>query len=470
MVLTKSDFLLYLDAPIHLWASKHDQLTKKPPSDYDQHLMKQGYDVESLAHTFIEQTVANKTHQLLWQQTYLNGHFQVRTDAMVFDTEAQKFDLYEIKSRSEFDDLNVYDLTFQTIVVEANLPVRHQFAITLNKEYICHGELNIAELFHVEQVDVQVDDKREEVLAMRQDAWRVSQLDSPETLEACVKPKDCPCIEICHPNLPEHSIYHIPRIKKPKVLELRAQHILSIHDVPEDLKLSDKQRRHVDVAQSGEAVIDQARIASELASYQFPLSFFDYETFNPAIPQHDGYRPYQQMVFQYSLHTIDQGGQVSHAEFVADQEGDSGRMIVEHMKTQIADIGTVLVWNKTFEMGRNTEMAERYPDLAEFLLSLNDRIRDLADIFSKDMYVHPGFKGSWSIKNVLPVIVPALSYKELEIGKGDQAMLAWWNMRDDKMSELEKETVKQNLLKYCGLDTWAMVEIWRELLKLIAEC
>ncbi len=467
MFLTKSDFLLYLDAPIHLWASKHDRLTKKPPSDYDQHLMKQGYEVESLAHTFLEQTIVDETHQLLWQQTYLDGHFQVRTDAMVFDKPAQKYDLYEIKSRSEFDDLNVYDLTFQTIVVEANLPnLRHQFAITLNKDYVRHGELDLTALFKVEQVDEQVDDKRVEVLAMRQDAWATCELESAKSLEPCVKPKNCPCLELCHPNLPDHSIYHIPRIKKATVLALRAQHVFSIHDVPEDLPLSAKQRRHVEAAQSGETTIDHERVSNELASYQFPLSFFDYETYNAAIPPHDGYRPYQQMVFQYSLHIIGADGAVTHSEFVADDEGDSGRMTVEHLQTQLGGTGTVLVWNKTFEMGRNSEMAKRYPDLAAFLLSLNDRIRDLADIFSKDMYVHPGFKGSWSIKNVLPVIVPVLSYKELEIGKGDQAMSAWWNMRHDKMSELEKETVKQNLLKYCGLDTWAMVEIWKEMKKL----
>lgn len=425
--------------------------------------MKQGYEVEKFAHAFIDQTIVSKTKELLWQKTFTDSHFQVRTDALIYDTQAKVYDLYEIKSRNEFDTLNVYDLTFQTIVVEANLPLRHQFAITLNKDYVRHGELDIATLFTVEQYDQQVDDKRAEVLAMRQDAWRICQLDSPATLEPCVKPKKCPCSELCHPNLPDHSIYHIPRIKKSTVLELRGKQILSIHDVPEDLKLSAKQRRHVDVAQSGEVVIDRARIANELALFTFPLSFFDYETFNPAIPQHDGYRPYQQMVFQYSLHTINQAGQISHVEFIADCDSDPARITAEHLKEQIGESGTILVWNKSFEMGRNEEMAERYPELAEMMLALNKRVYDLGDFFSKDMYIHPQFKGSWSIKNVLPVLVPSLSYKELEIGKGDQAMQAWWEMQNGSMSGEEKAVVKKNLLKYCELDTWAMVEIWRKL-------
>lgn len=463
MVLTKSDFLLYLDAPIHLWASKHDHLTKQPLSDYDQHLMKQGYEVEKLAHEFINQTIASDTKKLHWQETYNDGLFQVRTDALIFDESANVYDLYEIKSSSEVDKINIYDVTFQALILEDQISLRNIFVITLNKEYVRQGPLDITQLFSVVLVDELVDDKREETLILRKDALKVMQLDTQDSLEPCVKPKTCPCVDVCHPDLPDYSIYDIARIKKDKILQLKANKIISIHDVPADFALSGKQRKHVDVAQSGLPEINQLKIAQELASFQYPLHFFDYETYNAAVPPHDGYRPYQQMVFQYSLHSIDENGQITHAEYVADTEGDSALLTSEHLKENFAETGTVLVWNKSFEMSRNTEMAERYPDLADFLLSINNRVYDLGDIFSKDMYIHPGFKGSWSIKNVLPVLVPELSYKDLEIGKGDQAMLSWWEMRNGTMSEIEKENIKQSLLKYCELDTWAMVEIWRKL-------
>ncbi len=98
-----------------------------------------------------------------------------------------------------------------------------------------------------------------------------------------------------------------------------------------------------------------------------------------------------------------------------------------------------------------------------FLSYLNERIYDLGDFVSRGLYLHPGFKGSWSLKNVLPVMVPGLNYEDLEIGNGEEAMLAWWNLVHGQLSEAQVEPVKQALLKYCQLDTLAMVNIWKKL-------
>ena len=108
-------------------------------------------------------------------------------------------------------------------------------------------------------------------------------------------------------------------------------------------------------------------------------------------------------------------------------------------------------------------MAIIHPEYANFLTDLNNRIYDLGDLINFGFYLHPDFKGSWSIKNVLPVMVPELSYKEMAIGKGDVAMMAWWNMVNDNMPVDEVEKTKESLLKYCELDTWAMVRILEKL-------
>jgi hypothetical protein len=128
--------------------------------------------------------------------------------------------------------------------------------------------------------------------------------------------------------------------------------------------------------------------------------------------------------------------------------------------------GTIFVWNKTFEMSRHKELAIIHPEYADFLLDLNERIYDLADFVKNGWYLHPRFKGSWSLKNVLPVMVPELSYADMQIGAGDQAMVAWWEMVDGNMPAVKVEKTKKALLKYCELDTWAMVEIWDKFRKL----
>jgi len=122
-----------------------------------------------------------------------------------------------------------------------------------------------------------------------------------------------------------------------------------------------------------------------------------------------------------------------------------------------------LVWNQSFEKTQNKLMAARLPAYAEFLHSVNDRVYDLMKIFTQGFYVHPKFKGKTSIKKVLPVLCPELSYGDLEIQNGIAAVIKWHHMTDGRMSETEASQAYQDLLKYCCLDTWAMVRIWEEL-------
>jgi hypothetical protein len=142
---------------------------------------------------------------------------------------------------------------------------------------------------------------------------------------------------------------------------------------------------------------------------------------------------------------------------------DPSKSLIKQLREDIGDTGTVFVWNKPFEMTRNKELAIIHPEFAAFLEDLNDRIYDLGDFINFGFYLHPKFKGSWSIKNVLPVMVPELSYDEMEIGKGDQAMMAWWELINDKLSMDDAEKTKTALLEYCKLDTWAMVKIWERM-------
>ncbi len=153
---------------------------------------------------------------------------------------------------------------------------------------------------------------------------------------------------------------------------------------------------------------------------------------------------------------------IGNKEFLETKATDPAINLLKKLKEDIKDTGSIVVWNKQFESTRNTEMGTIYPEHKEFLEDLNTRMIDLADFINKEMYIHPKFLGSWSIKNVLPVMVPDLSYKNLKINKGDIAMLTWWKMVNKK----DKKEAK-DLLEYCKLDTLAMVRIWERLKTLI---
>ena len=135
------------------------------------------------------------------------------------------------------------------------------------------------------------------------------------------------------------------------------------------------------------------------------------------------------------------------------------------MRQDISDTGSVVVWNKSFECPRNKELGQLFPEYNDFFLGMNSRVYDLKDIFTKNYYVDPGFHGSNSIKDVLPVLAPHLSYKDLAIGKGDLASVRWYEIAvgEDKSGA---DQVFADLLEYCKLDTFAMVEIYNVLRKI----
>jgi hypothetical protein len=318
----------------------------------------------------------------------------------------------------------------------------------------------------IRDVSTEVNELRVEVLRAREEARQVIENKSPEVIMGCVKPDRCPCPNLCHPDLPEYPIYDLPRLQERKARDLKGNGILAIEDIPDDYPLSERQRNQIEAVRSGEAHIDHKAIAKELAKIEYPLYFLDYETFNPGLPVHDGYRPFQHMVFQYSLHVFDSpGSKPEHVEFLFTDPTDPGAKLVEDLARHIGERGTVVVWNKTFEAERNKEMAEMYPAYRSMLLNINERIFDLMGIFRKGYYIHPDFHGSSSIKKVLPVIAEDfdLRYIDLQIPKGDEAMIAWHDIMSGVLSVEESKAVKQYLRRYCEMDTMAMVEIWKAL-------
>lgn len=466
MQLTKSDFLLFLEAPRHLWAEKHE-LIVKTPSPFEINVMKQGYEVEALAKEYLEKYILKQDEDLIFQKTFTNNQFTVRTDILVHKPATESYDLYEVKSGTSVKKENIYDVTYQFLIVNKQINLDRVFILHLNSEYIRYSNLNLVELFLAEDVTQKVLELEDEVYSLRDIALETALKPSQEGSQPCLNPKSCPCPDICYPELPEVSIFDIFRLSKKKKTELISQGILDIKDVPKNFPLNQKQRQIVAVAQSNIDLINREAIRKEFQHFTFPIYFLDYETYLSAIPLYDGYKPQQQMVFQYSLHKMESlNGDTRHTEHLAITKDDPSKSLIKQLREDVGDTGTIFVWFKPFEMTRNKELAIIHPEFAEFLEDLNDRIYDLGDFINFGFYLHPKFKGSWSIKNVLPVMVPELSYGGMEIGKGDQAMMAWWELINDMLSTDDAEKTKTVLLEYCELDTFAMVKIWNKLFEL----
>ena len=470
-MITKSDFRLFLDSPRHLWAEKRNQWQENE-SEYQQNLRNEGYKVEKLAKKYLQKKAKKEKKLFSYQKQVVEGQFLARADALLYKPQDKSWDLYEVKSstyddqKPKLDKSDLYDLTFQSLVMENQIEITKHYLLFLNANYRRQEALNLDELFIPVLVSDEIVKLRDEVLIKREEAEKITQILNYLDLQACYNPKDCGCRHLCHPNLPEHHIYQVFYSSRRLLEKFRYEGINSLFDVSANTAMSDKQAKQMIVYRGKKRLIERDLIKAELAKYQYPLYFLDYETNASAIPEFDGHLPYQNQAVQYSLHVVEKSGKIRHHEYVYQGQNDPMKAVLQQLLEHIGKEGTVLVWNEAFEKSVNEKAALSYPDLVTKLQAINKRIRDLATPFKNQWYLDRRFHGSWSIKNVLPVLCPDLSYQDLEIGKGDVAMIQWRKMNETKTSQGEKERIKKNLLEYCKLDTWAMVRIWQELVKL----
>lgn len=473
--LTKTGYLNFLKCPQEFWLEHHEPLLFPREITLEhEHLRQQGYAVENLVRK-LAQFQPNETYIVEFQRTFQTADLAVRTDVVVIDKATGELEIYEIKSTNSVKDDHYDDVAFQKITaVRMGFNVRREYIITMNGDYVRQGEIDVEQLFKIHDVTSEVDARLAETEDNIQRAFDyLTTVPVPDLAEYCLAHKlDCRFLKLHFTGLPEYTVFDLLYLHHEKRRGLLSKGIIDIRDVPDDLRLTEKQRIQVAVARSGEPLIERDKISDRMCDWEYPLHFLDYETFQYAIPQFDGIKPFQQMVFQYSLHTIDRpGAGIRHSEYLSHGDDKPPRLIAEHLRDAMSGgIGTVFVWYESFEKGRNAEMAEMFPDLADFFAEVNAKTVDLMKIFSDYLWVHPDFRGRTSIKKVLPVVCPDLRYDQLGIGDGMTATIKWfravtWN----SLSDTERQKIFSDLHEYCTLDTLAMVGIYEALKKACAD-
>lgn len=473
--LTKTAYLSYLTCPQEFWLDYHDPEPAGEPLTLEhEHLRQQGYEVERLVRR-LARFQSNENFAVDFQRTFQTSEFLARSDVAVTHKETGVIDIYEIKAAASIKDEHLDDVAFQKMVAGlSGSTVGSCFVITMNGEYVRQGDIDAEQLFTITLVDDEISKRMPATEQQTRDA--IAYLDSvpvPSLVDYCMENKlSCRFIKLHFPDLPDYTVFDIAYLKHDKRRELLMRDIVDIRDVPEDFKLSDKQQIQIAAAKSGEILIDREKIAQEIDSWEYPLHFLDYETFAYAVPQFDGVKPFQQMCFQYSLHTQERpGSEIKHSYFLSHGNDDPPRAMAARLQQDLSGgIGTVFVWYEGFEKTRNSEMAAMFPEFSAFFEEVNAHTYDLMKIFADSLYVHPEFKGKTSIKKVLPVLVPELSYSDLGIGDGMTASISWYRAATwDTMDEAAREKIFSDLEKYCELDTLAMVRIFERLVDLTRE-
>ena len=482
-MLSKSKVIRGLQCPKSLWLYKHRYHLQDEIDASQQAIFDTGHDVGALAQQIwsggIDATegqpyanilAAKQTQRLLadgqhiiYEATFIFDDTLVAVDILAL--EDGKWNAYEVKSSTSVKEVNYDDAAVQFYVMRgAGLAVQNISIVHVNTDYVRDGDLNLAEFFIEENITEAVLEMQKEMGTTIQSLHDLLKEKMPEVEigSHCSDPYGCSFMGHCWQHVPDYSVFNIARISD-KAWDLYHKGILEVKDVPVDYPLSDNQQKQVDAEKSGVQIIDKEGIAAFIKDLEYPLYFLDYETINPAVPMFDGQQPYRQMPFQYSLHVQKkEGGPIANKEFLAPTNGkDPREAFIKKLIKDCGSMGDILVYNISFERSKTESLQDQFPAYEEALQNIIWRMKDLMLPFQQKMYYTPAMHGRYSIKNVLPALVPELSYDNLEIGNGGTAS-AIYKAHFVHGKKLPDET-KENLLAYCKMDTWAMVKILEKL-------
>ncbi len=491
-VLSKSTYMRGVKCQKCLYLNKFGKDHRDEISDNQQFIFDQGTNSGILARELfpggIDLTPENhydysmsiaRTQELLAQRApviyeaaFLFDGVLCAIDILVLDGRSYK--AYEVKGSTSVSDTYIQDASLQYYVItQAGLKLKDISIVHINNQYVRHCALNIQELFTIESIHDQVKELQDNVAGnIRQFKKILTGKSVPEIGIGghCSAPYVCDFMGHCWSHIPEYSVFNIARLNGEKKFDLYERGILKFEEITEDIQseyLNARQIMQVQAELGGTTIIEHEPIAEFISELSYPLHFLDFETMMPAIPLYDNERPYQQVLFQYSLHIIQKkGATATHSEFLArPDDGDPRIPFVKQLIRDCGKKGDILTYNMTFEKTRLNELIRDFPEYTNALQSIIDRIKDLMTPFQKYWYYTPAMRGSYSIKKVLPALAPELSYANLEIQEGGTASAVFTAMATGTFLG-DVEQTRTALLKYCHMDTLAMVRIFEVLEKL----
>jgi predicted RecB family nuclease len=402
----------------------------------------------------------------IYEAGFLHDSVRIRVDVLERPPDG-KWNLIEVKSSTSAKDEHLPDVAVQYRVLQGlGLEVARAGILHLNNEYVYDGRrVDLEQFFIFSDLTREVIDHQAEVQANLSRLKEALAGRSPPTIEPgrhCSSPYRCEFWEHCTAGKSESWVMNLSGITQKKLNELAALDVEDIHDVPDDFTLTALQARIRECVAEGKEYV-APELADELRDVEFPIHFLDFETIGPAIPRYEGTRPYQTIPFQWSDHVLHEDGTMEHPEFLHNEDTDPREGFCRTLLETLGDTGTIVIYT-TYEVGIMTSLADDLPRYAGRLMAALDRIKDLHALV-KTYFYHPDFQGSFSLKKVLPALVPSMAYEGLAIQEGTLASLEYLRMLDPSARPEERKRIREDLLTYCGHDTLAMVKIREELLR-----
>lgn len=480
--LSKSQFIRGLQCHKSLWLYKHSPELRAEPDESTQAVFDSGTEVGLLGRELfpggelikfegsnlgekVERTKAliENGAETIYEATFRHDDVLVMVDILHKGPEG--WEIYEVKQSTEVKEVHKNDVAVQYYTISGSgLPVSKAYLVYINNGYVRNGDINVRELFHIEELtDIVIERQsfvKDELQKMRQ--MLTGSCPTIDIGPHCDDPYKCDFHDHCWSHIPENSVFDL----RERGIDPFANYIagkVRFEDLDPD-ELNFKQRMQVEAELNGTVTLDKEGIKEFLDTLHYPLYFLDFEAiYNDPIPPFDNTSPYEKIPFQYSLHWIDkEDGELMHREFLAPAGKDAREEIARQLSEVIPDNACIVAYCMTFEKGIIANLAALYPEYAEKLLLINKNVKDLMGPFKSRHYYRKEMNGSYSIKLVLPALIPDLTYEGMAVANGDDAVLAYKQL-GQTVNPAEAEQIRKDLLEYCKLDTLAMVKLLERL-------
>lgn len=394
-----------------------------------QQLFPNGIDASPLTPFDYQKSVKRTQSYLMTNDVIYEACFQYEGALCAIDILVRKDDLwyaFEVKGTNSVKPQHITDAAFQYYVMtRSGLPLGDISIVHFNSSYVRRGDLDVQALFTATSVlnDVieQQDSVKENIEVLK--AMLAAKVEPEiEVGTHCTNPYECPFIDHCWKDVAEEE--------------------------SEEL--------------STEATVDTSSLQGFVSELKYPIYYFDFETVMYGIPPYDESSPWQALPFQYSLHKQQKPlSTCTHSEYIGDGKSDPREALILKLINDLGTKGTILAWHASFEISCLKGLIRNFPLYEKPLQSIIHRMVDLKIPFSKKWIDIPACKGSASIKVVLPVFIPELSYEDLDIQEGMTASFVYSQLQ--YQDEATQQTQQKQLLEYCKLDTFAMVRIFEKI-------
>ena len=377
------------------------------------------------------------------------------------------WNLIEVKSATSIKEVYLPDVAVQYKVLGGSgLKIGYAGILHLNSKYVYHGaKIELADLFNFSDLTEPILALQPELPSRLAEFKEMLAAQNPPQITPsrhCLNPYPCEFWDHCTAEMPEFWVMGLTGIKEEKLNELTAMGVEDIRHIPGGFSLTELQKRIKTCVVNREDYL-AAKLEEELTDVEYPVHFLDFETVSPAIPIYPHTRPYQAIPFQWSDHILSRGGDLHHSSFLFREDGDPQLGFATSLLEILGKGGTIFTYSN-YETRVLSELAEHLPGQSEQILATLDRFKDL-QVLIKRYFYSIGFRGSFSLKSVLPVLVPNMSYENLMIKEGTHASLEYLRMLKSETEPEEKRRIEQALMDYCSYDTLAMVKIREALLE-----